>query len=900
MAGGYEPIPQRSSLERGALPGRGAAQAAASLTAAGGSSSGSSSKAAKNEDDEEHNIALTPLTPGQGGKGFRTGADAGTSASAAGARAGAGKSAKNKEDEEDEEDDDDDDDLDLPELSYGLEEDSIPLRSAGAGKRTGDGPDELADDNPVRKVVPETDDPSLPSLTFRVFLIGTFLCVLGAAVAQTFFYKSNSPSFSSYFVILVSLPTGRWLARVLPPKIVHVPFFGSFSLNPGPFSIKEHLLIAVLTSSGASSSYASDILNIQELFFHQRMSSIASLTLLITTQVLGFGFAGLAQNALVKPPSMIFPSTLVTTSLFYTLHGAGGDGSAGAPAAISGSAALTMRARLRFFTLIFTATVLYQFFPSLIFPTLSSIAVLCLVDNSKRAFRVMSSGYHGFGILNFSLDWTAIGASGPLYQPWWGTFAFPDAQIDTALNFYSGIGITMYIITPILYFLNFWNYQDYGDRPISAGLFTTNFTKFDVASVLTPENTLDLAKWGEKKPILLTPFFAFTYGISFAILTSMVTHVLLWHWDDMKRAMRSNISEDVHNRLMQAYEPVPKSWYIATVTLSLGASILLVMFSPLQLPVWALLLCVAIALIFLLPVGVIKATSDTSIGLNVITEFVAGYLMPGRPIANVAFKCYGYMTMAQALDLVTDLKLGHYMKVPPKHMFVAQTLGTVIGCVVNYIVLRIVLEPSSGYRKFLDGTEVDPTGQWDGRKVNIFYSASVIWGAVGPAEFFSGKYRSLYYGFLLGAIAPIVPWLLHRYFSARRLRRAGLRQTMQVGKTGLFSSPWRRAWGFIEEFPYDRVAWPIIFHGAGAPPQLPTNIITSGFIAAYLSQSWARRRHPGWHAKYNYVLSAALDAGSSINALIVFLLSITLLKYTPVPHWAGNPVSDSEHCKAGS
>ncbi|KAK0553947.1 hypothetical protein OC845_000936 [Tilletia horrida] len=749
------------------------------------------------------------------------------------------------------EDDEDDDDLDLPELSYGLDggatledQEGIPLHRTGAGRaHKGAAAAAEDDDNPVRKVVPETDDPTLPSLTFRVMLIGSVLCILGAAVAQTFFYKSNSPSFSSYFVILISLPTGRWLARALPPKIVRLPFVGSFSLNPGPFSIKEHLLIAVLVSSGASSSYASDILNIQELFFHQRMSDLASLTLLITTQVLGFGFAGLAQNALVKPPSMIFPSTLVTTSLFYTLHGTSGTARSTHPGdtgSASSSAALTMRARLRFFTLIFTATVIYQFFPSMIFPTLSSIAVLCLVDNSKRAFRVMS----------------------------------------TALNFYAGIAITMYIITPILYFANFWDYQSYGETPISAGLFTTKFTKFNVSGVLAPDNTLDPAKWATERPILLTPFFAFTYGISFAILTSMVTHVILWHWKDMKRALQSNLSEDVHNRLMRAYEPVPNSWYIITVSLSLGASVLLV---------WALLLSVAIALIFLLPVGVIKATSDTSIGLNVITEFVAGYLMPGRPIANVAFKCYGYMTMSQSLDLVTDLKLGHYMKVPPKHMFVAQTVGTVIGCVVNYIVLRIVLNPSSGYRQYLDGSAVDPTGQWDGRKVNIFFSASVIWGAVGPAEFFSGKYRKLYYGFLLGAVAPVGPWLLHRYFMRRR-SRTGLHPP---GTTSLS----HRLGNAIANFPYDRVAWPIIFHGAGAPPQLPTNIIASGFIAAYLSQSWARRKHPGWFAKYNYVLSAALDAGASINALIVFLLSVTILKASNISIGAGK---DSEHCKPGT
>lgn len=50
-------------------------------------------------------------------------------------------------------------------------------------------------------------------------------------------------------------------------------------------------------------------------------------------------------------------------------------------------------------------------------------------------------------------------------------------------------------------------------------------------------------------------------------------------------------------------------------------------------------------------------------GLNIVTEFVAGFLMPGKPVANVTFKTYGYITQYQALLLISDLKLGHYMKV---------------------------------------------------------------------------------------------------------------------------------------------------------------------------------------------------------------------------------------------
>lgn len=55
-----------------------------------------------------------------------------------------------------------------------------------------------------------------------------------------------------------------------------------------------------------------------------------------------------------------------------------------------------------------------------------------------------------------------------------------------------------------------------------------------------------------------------------------------------------------------------------------------------------------------------------------ITELVIGYIYPGKPLANVAFKTYGYISMSQALNFLGDFKLGHYMKIPPKAMFLVQ------------------------------------------------------------------------------------------------------------------------------------------------------------------------------------------------------------------------------------
>lgn len=59
-------------------------------------------------------------------------------------------------------------------------------------------------------------------------------------------------------------------------------------------------------------------------------------------------------------------------------------------------------------------------------------------------------------------------------------------------------------------------------------------------------------------------------------------------------------------------------------------------------------------------------------GLNVITEYIMGIVYPGRPIANVCFKTYGYISMSQAISFLSDFKLGHYMKIPTRAMFIVQ------------------------------------------------------------------------------------------------------------------------------------------------------------------------------------------------------------------------------------
>ncbi|KAK8844104.1 OPT family small oligopeptide transporter [Kwoniella newhampshirensis] len=696
----------------------------------------------------------------------------------------------------------------------------------------------------IARTVPTTDDPSLPTLTLRVLLLGISFCILGASASQIFYFKSNAPTFSSYFVILATYPLGHLLAneRMIPRG----KRIGGWELNPGRFSIKEAILVSVLSSSGASSAYAADILAIMELYYDTPLSTISSLLLLLTTQCIGFGLAGMVQNLLVSPPAMYWPSTLVTVQLFTTLYST-------TSSALSSSAQQLTTKRLRIFLLVFLVTFVYQFLPFLLFTTLTSVSMFCLIDNRSWWLRTLGSAYSGLGIGDLSLDWSSVGSTGPLYTPYWALG-----------NYFGGLVGMLWIIMPVLLMSDFWDAKSF-PSPVSAGLYNATFQKFEVTSILKPDLSLDEEAWDRAKPLLLTPYFALSYALSFAALSGVLVHVWLWHRDEIKQALsKRTILDDVHNKLMRTYLSVPSSWYIGLLAINFGAAVILVKITPLQMPIWALVLSMAIAAIFLVPVGIIAAVSNTTIGLNVLTEFVAGVLMPGKPIGNVTFKCYGYMAMSQALALTEDLKLGWYTSIPPREMFACQIIGTVLGALANYVTLESVMISKKPY---LDGTTVDPTGQWTGRAPAIFYSASVIWGAVAPRRFFSGGYEVLYLGFLLGAAVPIACYYGHKRWPGYKL---------------------------------NKVVFPIICSGASIVPQYPTNIILTGAIVAIFANSWFAKKHPKVHGQYIYVVSSALDAGTSITALSIYLLFGGIVWSWEGPDWWGNSRIDSEHCVPGS
>lgn len=85
----------------------------------------------------------------------------------------------------------------------------------------------------VKLTVPETDDPSIPTLTFRTWTLGITLCAFLSFVNQFFAFRTSPIKISAIAGQMASLYLGRLMAATLPDKTLL-----GIRINPGPFNIK--------------------------------------------------------------------------------------------------------------------------------------------------------------------------------------------------------------------------------------------------------------------------------------------------------------------------------------------------------------------------------------------------------------------------------------------------------------------------------------------------------------------------------------------------------------------------------------------------------------------------------------------------------------------------------------
>ncbi|KAH7154454.1 OPT oligopeptide transporter protein-domain-containing protein [Fusarium sp. MPI-SDFR-AT-0072] len=720
----------------------------------------------------------------------------------------------------------------------------------------------------VTHVIQVDDDPTMNPWTIRMFVVGIGLSAFGGVLQEIMYFKPQVVYVSVMFLTVLAETLGTGLAHIIPRR-------GRIGrlLNPGPWNRKEHTAAVLMASAASVSALSTEALTVQKLWYGGYPDQAAGIFITLSSQLIGYGVAGMMRSVLLYPTKMLYPANLPITTVMETLHKPKSE----------------TRKRFQVFWIVFVAIFCWEWFPEYIFPLLSAVSIFCLADRHNPVFTNLfggSQGNEGMGFLSICFDWNYIAGFGsPLWMPLQTLF-------NSYLGYIGGIALSMG-----LYYGNYWRAKDF---PFMAQLLydgssnTTSHIPYNETAIMNPDFTVNNDLVDQQGLPYLTATYINYLITSNAGLTATIVHMLLWNYaevslgwswitianmkkllrpetykfwqhvgsrtEEEKQKLRDDPTIDPHYKLMLDYDEVPNSWYFVILLSSIiiGLACLYAMKSTL--PWWGFILAIIFLVVFLVFFGAQYAITGFGFNLQPIFQMLAGYMFPGRPLANMYFTSYTYNALSQGFLLLRDLKLAQQNKLSPKATFTTQVIGCILGALLNYVMMISIVDNQAAILKSAEGTNV-----WSGAQVQQFNTLAIAW-SIAPKMFSIGaRYEWVTIAYLIGFAAPLPFYFAHKFF------------------------PHIRIFSYLNT---PIILWYLgyLFVGLNAS-------VTSYFILGAFGQFYLRRYRPEWFVKWNYLISAALDGGTQV---MVFIATFAVFggsgKSVPFPAWAGNKVDNFDYC----
>lgn len=191
--------------------------------------------------------------------------------------------------------------------------------------------------------------------------------------------------------------------------------------------MKEHVLVYIMANVAVGSPFALNAIIVSEVYYEQKVDYWFALTLVLATQLTGFGLAGMCRRFLVWPASMVWPQNLVACTLLNTLHAeedadeyvpedeynSGGGGRRRKRSVMGGMT------RYKYFMILTGAAFVFFFLPGFLFTALSLFSFVCWAAPNNVAVNQMFGVRSGMGMSILTFDWTQISWIGsPLMCMW--------------------------------------------------------------------------------------------------------------------------------------------------------------------------------------------------------------------------------------------------------------------------------------------------------------------------------------------------------------------------------------------------------------------------------------------------------------------------------------------------
>ncbi|KAH8927274.1 OPT oligopeptide transporter [Atractiella rhizophila] len=707
-------------------------------------------------------------------------------------------------------------------------------------KGSDDDPDYASLPQIVRELVDFEDDETAPVLTWRFFLLSTIFTALGAWLQQMGFFRTTYVPYSIYFVQIASLYLGRLLAASLPVKTIGFGRF-SFELNPGPFSVKEHVAVVLAANTGGTNNLGDYVLAPLDIFYGKPMNGWIAIIFMISAVFIGFSLASLARVFLIENPVTLFPLTLQQVSVFKAMR----------LSAESGSN--TAKKQMRVFWWSILAVFLYQTLPEYAAPFLSSLAFLCWVTKNPTA-QFLSSGLGGAGILNITLDWSNIGSTF-IYYPYWAL-----------VNIFVASVIGAWILYPVGKLTGAWQSDLY---PInSQALRLANGSSYPTARLLNADYTLNEELFEQFGPPRMSANLRWAYFFSYVAYIGAFLSCALFEGPAIVRSLRAAwrgdaVYNNILTKMIRKYPQVPIWWNIALFAGSFFALLGLVLKKDiLYMPIYSYFVGLVFGILIVIPMGYIYAISGYQVPVGYFNELFYGYLIDlggsRHPVGSLSYRVISGQCWYEAQAMLSDMKLGYYFHIPPRATLLAQIWGICVGVPVNYATILWVCNTKRGY---LEGSIADPNRQWTGQTVISLNNQGIAFGLVGPKKLFSDP---MYTPLASQHPARILDVLILRWLTKGRV-------PFQKVNIAIFGTTMENFYGNIS-----------------------TGFLMT-FVLGSLNHLYVKKYKYEWWKKYAYLTGAAFDTGFNLNMLFLFV-AFSAFKVITMPNYFFNNADSVERC----
>lgn len=218
----------------------------------------------------------------------------------------------------------------------------------------------------------------------------------------------------------------------------------------------------------------------------------------------------------------------------------------------------------------------------------------------------------------------------------------------------------------------------------------------------------------------------------YAAYTSAIVWMVCFGWKQLHTSL-SKVKERMKNKgariseqyndqlsiLQRSYDEVPLWWFGALFGVSFVSLITMIACGKLYIPVWTYFVAVGTGAVIVVPLGWLYALSNFQLPIGTVNELLYGLMVNSiggfkNPVGASVYGSIAGNAWYRAQYNLQDMKIGHYMHIPPKAVFFSQVFGSFLGIPINYAVIRWVLDTKADY---ISGKLTDPTHQWTGQEL---------------------------------------------------------------------------------------------------------------------------------------------------------------------------------------